>query len=85
MKKVITTLTIILIGYYIAEAQIDPKLLKRSTLDTAKQSLNMDAVYERPFITVGKLPVSLGGIWKQTGNIQVQMVFPRDINFSLEE
>ncbi|AMP99765.1 hypothetical protein QG516_21465 [Pedobacter gandavensis] len=71
MKKVITTLTIILIGYYIAEAQIDPKLLKRSTLDTAKQSLNMDAVYERPFITVGKLPVSLGGYmeanWQHSG------------------
>lgn len=71
MKKVITTLTIILIGYYIAEAQIDPKLLKRSTLDTAKQSLNMDAVYDRPFIAVGKLPVSLGGYmeanWQHSG------------------
>ncbi|WP_316747070.1 hypothetical protein [Pedobacter gandavensis] len=71
MKKVITTLTIILVGYYIAEAQIDPKLLKRSILDTAKQSLNMDAVYERPFIAVGKLPVSLGGYmeanWQHSG------------------
>lgn len=71
MKKLITTLTVILITCYIAEAQIDPRLLKRSASDTTKKSLNMDAVYERPFIAVGKLPVSLGGYmeanWQHSG------------------
>lgn len=43
------------------KAQIDPSLLKRIPKDTVKQTMNMDAIYNRPFITVGKLPVSLGG------------------------
>lgn len=44
-----------------ALAQIDPILLKRVPKDTAKLSLNMDAVYNRPFVSAGKLPVSVGG------------------------
>jgi len=43
------------------KAQIDPVLLKRIPKDTVKQTMNMDAVYNRPFISVGKLPVSVGG------------------------
>ncbi len=41
--------------------QIDSTLLKRIPVDTAKNLLNMDAVYNRPFLQVGKLPVSVGG------------------------
>ncbi len=41
--------------------QIDSSLLKRTPVDTAKNLLNMDAVYNRPFLQVGKLPVSVGG------------------------
>lgn len=44
-----------------AAAQIDPALLKRIPKDTVKPTLNMDAVYNRPFVAVGKLPVSVGG------------------------
>ncbi|MFH6983323.1 hypothetical protein [Marinoscillum luteum] len=44
-----------------AKAQIDSTLLKRTPVDTAKNLLNMDAVYNRPFLQVGKLPVSVGG------------------------
>ena len=36
-------------------------LIKRVPRDTLKQKLNMDAIYNRPFLTVGKLPVALGG------------------------
>lgn len=61
MKKLATILSFTLLLSYTAQAQIDPKLLKRKASDTTKQSLNMDAVYERPFIAVGKLPVSVGG------------------------
>ena len=43
------------------KAQIDSTLLKRTPVDTAKNLLNMDAVYNRPFLQVGKLPVSVGG------------------------
>ena len=42
-------------------AQIDSTLLKRIEVDTSKNLLNMDAVYNRPFLQVGKLPVSVGG------------------------
>lgn len=44
-----------------AKAQIDSTLLKRTPVDTAQNQLNMDAVYNRPFLQVGKLPVSVGG------------------------
>lgn len=44
-----------------AKAQIDPELLCRPQNDTGSLKLNMDAVYDRPFIQVGKLPVALGG------------------------
>ncbi|MEM9389176.1 MAG: hypothetical protein AAGA02_01810 [Bacteroidota bacterium] len=42
-------------------AQIDSTLLKRVEVDTSKNLLNMDAVYNRPFLQVNKLPVSVGG------------------------
>ena len=45
----------------VVSAQIDPALLKYLEKDSVKQIMNMDAVYNRPFETVGKLPISLGG------------------------
>lgn len=51
--------------------QIDSTLLRRSKVDTSKVLLNMDAVYNRPFLAVGKLPVALGGYveanWQHLG------------------
>ncbi|MCX2452553.1 hypothetical protein OQX61_14850 [Pedobacter sp. PLR] len=61
MKKLITILSMAIVLCYTAHAQIDPKLLKRKVSDTTRQRLNMDAIYDRPFVAVGKLPVSLGG------------------------
>jgi len=45
----------------IVSAQIDPELLRRVPAKTDSLSINMDAVYNRPFIQIGKLPVALGG------------------------
>lgn len=46
----------------IARAQMDSTLLKRVPADTSKQTgMNMDAVYNRPFLQVNKVPVSIGG------------------------
>lgn len=42
-------------------AQIDSTLLKRTPPDTLAGKMNMDAVYNRPFLQVGKMPVSVGG------------------------
>lgn len=42
-------------------AQIDPSLLRRTPKDTSGTQMNMDAVYNRPFLQMGKLPVAVGG------------------------
>ena len=41
-------------------AQSD-SLVKRIPADSSKAKMNMDAIYNRPFLTTGKLPVAVGG------------------------
>lgn len=60
MKK-ITIFFLFLAGFYSSNAQKDSAFLKRIPTDTTNIKLNMDAVYNRPFIQMGKLPVALGG------------------------
>jgi hypothetical protein len=60
MKNLISIFFFILITGS-AKAQIDPSLLRRIPKDTTDSRLNMDAMYNRPFLQVGKLPVALGG------------------------
>lgn len=52
-------------------AQIDPGLLRRIPKDTSAPLMNMDAIYNRPALQAGKLPVSLGGYveanWQHLG------------------
>ncbi|AEV97173.1 hypothetical protein A4D02_17605 [Niastella koreensis] len=42
-------------------AQIDPVLLRNPANDSGALKMNMDAIYNRPFLQLGKLPVALGG------------------------
>jgi len=44
-----------------AIAQIDTELLRKPSQPGDSLKLNLDAVYDRPFIQAGKLPVALGG------------------------
>lgn len=44
-----------------AFAQRDSSLFKRILPDTGRMKMNMDAVYNRPFLQVGKFPATLGG------------------------
>lgn len=37
------------------------KLMKRVPADSTKKNMNMDAIYNRPFLTFGKLPIAIGG------------------------
>lgn len=71
MRKFLCVLILFLSGYEEIHAQIDPVLLKKPSKDTVKTGLNMDAVYDRPFVGIGKLPVSLGGYvevnWQHLG------------------
>lgn len=54
-----------------AHGQIDSTLLKRVPTDTNRMLMNMDAIYNRPFLSVGKTPVSVGGYleanWQHLG------------------
>src|SRR5690348_8339085 len=61
MTKFFTIFFISTLLFGAASAQIDPLLLKRIPKDTARKMMNMDAVYNRPFVAVGKLPVAVGG------------------------
>lgn len=60
MRLIIFLLTLVFFSSS-AIAQIDPVLLRRMAKDTSGMLLNMDAVYNRPFLQSGKLPVALGG------------------------
>lgn len=42
-------------------AQSDSSLIKRVPIDSTRQNMNMDAVYNRPFLLMNKLPVAIGG------------------------
>src|SRR5215203_1531131 len=60
MKQLIVCLFFLLSSAHL-KAQIDPELLRSPQQNRDSTLLNMDAVYNRPFIQVGKLPVALGG------------------------
>ena len=71
MKKIYTiTFTFLVLGNF-AVAQIDSTLLKRIAPDTSKILLNLDAIYNRPFLSVQKTPVAVGGYveanWQHLG------------------
>ena len=61
MRKYFCILYLLFAGCINLQGQIDPLLLRRIPKDTVKQMMNMDAVYNRPLLAAGKLPVSLGG------------------------
>lgn len=52
-------------------AQPDSTFIKRIPADTSSQKLNMDAVYNRPFLSAGKSPVALGGYLEANTNYAV--------------
>ena len=70
MKRLFT-IGFFLLTASIAEAQIDSTLLRRTKGDTTKMIMNLDAIYNRPFLAVGKTPVSVGGYveanWQHLG------------------
>lgn len=61
MKKLITITTVFIFMADVACSQIDSSLLRRAGIDTLAGSMNMDALYDRPFLHISHTPVSLGG------------------------
>lgn len=49
-------------------AQKDSTSIKRIDPDTSKLIMNLDAVYNRPFLQMGKIPVALGGYMEVNTN-----------------
>ncbi|MEO5945430.1 MAG: hypothetical protein ABIP79_01335 [Chitinophagaceae bacterium] len=60
MKKILAPIFLVIFSLSV-NGQIDPSLLRRIPADTITPKMNMDAMYNRPFLQVGKLPVALGG------------------------
>ncbi|WP_142784376.1 hypothetical protein [Changchengzhania lutea] len=61
MNKFIILLVIVALSIPESIAQIDDSLLRKTQKDTVNKSMNMDAVYNRPFLGLGKTPISVGG------------------------
>jgi len=68
MKIFISIYTkILVLGYFLfcigshLQAQEPDSVIKRIPEDTSNSLLNMDATYNRPFLSVNKMPVALGG------------------------
>jgi hypothetical protein len=61
MKKAYLSIIFLCCLAEAALSQIDPLLLRHVPKDTAGNNMNMDALYNRPFLQLGKLPVALGG------------------------
>lgn len=59
LKSVLSIVCICFAVYL--NGQESPTLAEQTATDTTPRNLNMDAVYSRPFLTVGKFPVALGG------------------------
>jgi len=71
MKKKLIFSCLFSLSSVLALAQIDSTLLRRTPKDTSKLLMNLDAIYNRPFLSVGKVPVALGGYveanWQHLG------------------
>ena len=69
-KKIKQVLLVIFFCLHIhtVQAQTDSVKLVRNTVDTSKKQMNMDAVYNRPFLKYGKIPVAIGGYMEANTN-----------------
>ncbi|MFM7021843.1 MAG: hypothetical protein ACKOXB_02610 [Flavobacteriales bacterium] len=54
------TFKILMVVLLLAPA-MNAQELKRTPVDTSKMNMNLDAAYNRPFLTFGKVPIAIGG------------------------
>lgn len=64
-------------------SQSDSSKIKRAPTDTSKMLLNMDAVYNRPFLQYGKIPVALGGYMEANTNYAVTDGITEGLSFQM--
>ncbi|WP_276132387.1 hypothetical protein [Polluticoccus soli] len=81
MKQVFVL--VLLLTSLSATAQTDSPFIKRIPVDTSKSQMNMDAVYNRPFLQAGKIPVSIGGYLEANSSYFVTNGITEGLSFQL--
>lgn len=81
MKRIFI-LSILTAFAFAADAQTDSSLLHRTPKDTTIK-LNMDAVYNRPFLQAGKLPIAVGGYMEANTNYEVRDGVDENFSFQM--
>lgn len=66
-----------------AFSQIDSTLFKRIEPKDSSMKLNMDAVYNRPFLQAGKFPVAIGGYIEANSNYMVTDGLTEGLSFQM--
>lgn len=62
MKKHFYLIVIVFLNCWGLTAQVtDSSIIKRTPIDTSDLIMNQDAIYNRPFLSINKIPVALGG------------------------
>lgn len=64
-------------------AQLDSSLFKRVEQRDTSLKLNLDAVYTRPFLQMGKVPVALGGYVEANSNYSVTDGITEGLSFQM--
>ena len=67
----------------LAMAQVDSSLFKRVEKKDTVLKFNMDAVYNRPFLQMGKVPVALGGYVEGNTNYMVTDGVTEGLSFQM--
>lgn len=64
-------------------AQVDSSLFRRVQTQDSTLKLNMDAVYNRPFLQAGKFPVAIGGYIEANSNYMVSGGITDGLSFQM--
>ena len=70
-------------GERICFAQADSSVVKRIKADTSKLLMNLDAVYNRPFLQMGKTPVAVGGYLEANSQYAVTTGITEGLSFQM--
>lgn len=65
------------------QAQTDSSKIIHLPVDTAKMKMNMDAVYNRPFMQYGKIPVAIGGYLEANTQYEVKDGVSEGLSFQM--
>ncbi len=83
MKTFLLVLLNLMIGAQTCLAQKDSVQLKRIKADTSKMLMNLDAIYNRPFLQMGKTPVAVGGYLEANSQYAVTNGVSEGLSFQM--